>query len=90
MPRPINLAAYREPHIAALAAAYAFGLARNHGFVDGNKRTAYRVGGMVLALNGILLTSSDADGILTFVALAVGDLSEDNLANRFRRNTRPV
>lgn len=90
MARPINLAAYGEPDMAAMAAAYAFGLARNHAFVDGNKRTAYVVAEMFLALNGIALTSSDADGILTFVALAAGDLGEDELADWFRHNTRPV
>lgn len=89
MARPINLAAYGDPDMAALAAAYAFGLARNHAFVDGNKRTAYVVAEIFLALNGIVLTSSDADGILTFVALAAGDLGEDDLADWFRRNTRP-
>ena len=90
MARPINLAAYGEPDMAAMAAAYAFGLARNHAFVDGNKRTAYVVAEMFLALNGIALTSSDADGILTFVALAAGDLGEDDLADWFRRDIRPV
>lgn len=84
--RPINLAAYESPDAAALAAAYAFGLARNHAFVDGNKRTAYVVAEMFLALNGIKLQSSDAAGILTFVALAAGDLSEDALADWFRAN----
>jgi death on curing protein len=88
MARPINLAAYGEPDASALAASYAFGLARNHAFVDGNKRTAYVVAEIFLALNGIKLTSSDAEGILTFVALAAGDLSEDALADWFRASTR--
>ncbi|OYU15677.1 MAG: type II toxin-antitoxin system death-on-curing family toxin [Alphaproteobacteria bacterium PA4] len=86
MARPVNVAAYGDPDAATLAAAYAFGLARNHAFVDGNKRTAYVVSEMFLALNGIRLLSSDADGILTFVALAAGDLSEDALADWFRRH----
>ena len=86
MARPVNLAAYGDPDAAALAAAYAFGLARNHAFVDGNKRTAYVVAEMFLALNGIKLLSSDAAGILTFVALAAGDLSEAALAEWFRAN----
>ena len=84
--RPVNLAAYGEPDAAALAAAYAFGLARNHAFVDGNKRTAYVVAEMFFALNGIKLLSSDAAGILTFVALAAGDMSEQALADWFRAN----
>ncbi|KPF66930.1 death-on-curing protein [alpha proteobacterium AAP81b] len=88
MARPVNLAAYGEPDIAALAAAYAFGLARNHAFVDGNKRTAYVVAEIFLALNGCRLTSSDAESILTFVALAAGDLTEDALADWFRAHIR--
>ena len=90
MVRPVNLAAYGEPDLASLAAAYAFGLARNHAFVDGNKRTAYVVAEIFLALNGVKLTSSDADGILTFVALAAGDLTEAVLADWFRANSRAV
>jgi death-on-curing protein len=89
MARPVNLAAYGDPDAAALAAAYAFGLARNHAFVDGNKRTAYVVAEIFLDLNGIRLTSSDADSILTFVALAAGDIDEDALATWFRANTAP-
>ena len=88
MARPVNLAAYGQPDASALAAAYAFGLARNHAFVDGNKRTAYVVAEIFLALNGIRLVSSDADGILTFVALAAGDLTEPALADWFRSNIR--
>ena len=90
MVRPVNLAAYGEPDLASLAAAYAFGLARNHAFVDGNKRTAYVVAEIFLALNGVKLTSSDADGILTFVALAAGDLTEAVLADWFRANSRAL
>lgn len=84
--RPVNLAAYGTPDAAALAAAYAYGLARNHPFVDGNKRTAYVVAEIFLALNGLKLASSDEDGIITFLALAAGDLSEDELATWFRAN----
>lgn len=88
MARPVNLAADGQPDASALAAAYAFGLAQNHAFVDGNKRTAYVVAEIFLALNGIRLVSSDAEGILTFVALAAGDLTEAALADWFRANTR--
>ena len=88
MARPVNLAADGQPDASALAAAYAFGLAQIHAFVDGNKRTAYVVDEIFLALNGIRLVSSDAEGILTFVALAAGDLTEAALADWFRANTR--
>ncbi len=84
--RPENLAAYGEPDAAALAASYAFGLARNHPFVDGNKRTAYVVSELFLALNGYELTASDVDGVVTFMALAAGELTEDQLTDWFRRN----
>jgi death on curing protein len=87
MARPVNLAAYGEHDLAALAASYGFGLARNHAFVDGNKRTAFVVSILFLMLNGVRLTASDAAAILTFVALAAGELSEDGLAQWFRDNT---
>ena len=88
--RPHNAAAYGDPDAAALAAAYAFGLARNHPFADGNKRTAYVVSVLFLAMNGFALTASDEASILTFLALAAGDLSESELADWFRANSREV
>jgi death-on-curing protein len=84
MARPLNLAAYEEPDAAALAAAYAYGIARNHPFVDGNKRTALVVAETFLLLNGYGLDASDADLVLTFLALAAGDLAEADLARWFR------
>ncbi len=87
MARPVNVAAYGDPDLATLAAAYAFGLARNHAFVDGNKRTAFVVSTLFLLLNGVRLTATDAAATLTFVALAAGDLTEDALAQWFRENT---
>ena len=84
--RPENLAAYGDPDVAALAASYAFGIARNHPFIDGNKRTAYVVCELFLALNGYVLTTSDAESTLTFLALAAGDLTEDALADWIRAN----
>jgi death on curing protein len=87
--RPENLLAYGAPDIADLAASYAFGIARNHPFVDGNKRTAYVVCELFLALNGHELISSDADSTLTFLALAAGELSEEALAAWVRGNLTP-
>ena len=84
MARPRNLAAYGEPDAAALAAAYAFGIARNHPFVDGNKRTAAVISEAFLILNGYQLTASDAEMVVAFVALAAGELSEDEMADWFR------
>lgn len=90
MSRPIDPVAYGQPDAAALAAAYAFGLARNHAFVDGNKRTAYVVAEVFLVLNGLKLASGDAESILTFVALAAGEITEEALADWFRANSRAV
>jgi death on curing protein len=84
MARPQNLAAYGDPDIADLAAAYAFGIARNHPFVDGNKRTAAVVSETFLVLNGQSLTASDAELVVAFLALAAGELSEEEMADWFR------
>lgn len=84
MARPQNLALYDEPDAAALAASYAFGIARNHPFVDGNKRTAAVVSETFLLLNGYELNANDGDLVVTFMALAAGELSEDPLADWFR------
>ena len=84
MARPQNLATYGEPDLAALAAAYGFGIARNHPFIDSNKRTAAVVAETFLALNGYLLTASDAELVVAMLALAAGELSEDELADWFR------
>lgn len=84
MARPINLASYGDPDICELAASYAYGIARNHPFVDGNKRIAAVVSETFLMLNGGQLTASDAELVVAFVALAAGELSEDELADWFR------
>jgi death on curing protein len=86
--RPQNLAAYGEPDAASLAAAYAFGIARNHPFVDGNKRTAAVVSETFLMLNGFLLEATDAEVVVAFVALAAGELGEEELADWFREHMR--
>lgn len=90
MARPQNLAAYGEPDAAALAASYAYGLARNHPFVDGNKRTAAAVSEGFLNLNGHSLVASDAEVVVIFVDLAAGEISEDELAEWFRERVQPV
>jgi death-on-curing protein len=82
--RPRNLAAYGQPDAAALAAAYAYGLARNHGFTDGNKRTAWVVARLFLMDNGYRLRFDPAETVRTIEALAGGTLSEANLATWFR------
>jgi len=78
--RPLNLAAYGKPSVFDLAASYAFGIARNHSFVDGNKRTALVSSFTFLELNGHEVTAAEADAVLTFVDLAAGKLPEKALA----------
>jgi death-on-curing protein len=84
--RPLNLAAFEEPDIAALAASYAVGLAKNHAFVDGNKRAAFLGMGLFLYLNGSRLTASQPDATVTMLAVASGELSEEALADWIRSN----
>ena len=78
--RPRNLKAHGAPSIFELAASYAFGIARNHPFVDGNKRTALVSSFTFLDLNGYAVGAPEADAGLTFVALAAGKLPEKDLA----------
>lgn len=82
--RPLNLAAYGEPDAADLAAAYAFGLARNHPFADGNKRSAAVVALTFLLLNDVAFEISEAQLVVMTMALAAGDLSEEEVARWFR------
>jgi death-on-curing protein len=86
--RPLNLAAYGEPDFAALAASYGVGLAKNHPFVDGNKRAAFLAMGLFLGLNGQRLVASQADATLTMLAVAAGTLDEAALADWLGRNIR--
>lgn len=83
--RQQNLAAYGVPDAATLAAAYAYGLARNHGFADGNKRTGWVVARLFLADNGFTLRFDPADAVLTMESVAAGSLSEPELAEWFRQ-----
>ncbi len=85
--RPINRAAYEtDTDAAALAASYAFGLAKNHPFLDGNKRTAYVAMELFLADNGFVLTASDEDSLIAMLNLASGETGEDEFAAWIRGN----
>lgn len=88
MARPQNLAAYGDPVAADIAASYAFGIARNHPFVDGNKRTAAAVSETFLVLNGHVLAATDAEVVVIFLALASGELTEHELADWFRERVQ--
>jgi death-on-curing protein len=82
--RPLNLSAYGEPDVAALAAAYGVGLAKNHAFVDGNKRAAFLAVGLFLGLNGYRLTTTQVDATLTMLAVAAGETDEDQFTEWIR------
>ena len=87
--RPVNRWAYGEDDLCALAAAYTFGVARNHPFIDGNKRTAWVLARLFLRLNGAVMMFAPEEAIRTVLALAAGDLSEEELADWFRGHITP-
>ena len=86
--RPKNLAAYGPASAFDLAAAYAFGLARNHPFVDGNKRIALIASFTFLALNGWDVVAEETATVLVFVDLAAGEIGEKQLARWLEANSR--
>lgn len=87
--RAVNLAMYGSPDFAELAAAYGFGLAKNHAFVDGNKRAAFLSVGLFLGLNGYKLKATQVDATLTMLAVAAGEMDEQNFAVWIRKNAVP-
>ena len=86
MARAFNQWSYGEDDLCALAAAYAFDLARNHPFADGNKRTAWVTARLFLRKNGIALSFDEIDAIRTVQRLAAGELTEAELADWFRQH----
>lgn len=88
--RPQNLVAYGQPDVFELAAAYAVGLAKNHPFTDGNKRTAYVAMELFLWLNGLELLATDADCMITMLGVAASQISEAELADWLRQQTEPI
>ena len=88
--RPLNLALYESPDVAQLAAAYGVWLARNHPFVDGNKRAAFLAVGLFLARNGYRLVATQVDATLTMLGVAAGDIAEDTFALWLRDHIQPV
>lgn len=87
--RPRHLASYGDPDIADLAVAYGYGVARNHPFIDGNKRTAFVAVELFLALNGADVTATDADCVLTMLDVAAGSLDEAAFAAWIRSHQQP-
>ena len=88
--RPKNILAYADadnpPDAAALAASYGVGLAKNHPFVDGNKRAAFLAVGLFLYLNGLRLQATQTDATLTMLAVAAGDITEEAFAAWLREH----
>jgi death on curing protein len=88
--RPLNLAAYGKPDLAELAAAYGYGLAMNHPFIDGNKRVAFLAVGLFLANNDHRLVCTQAEATLTMLSLAAGSLEEKAFASWIRAHIERV
>jgi death-on-curing protein len=89
--RPLNVHAYNpDSTLGDLAASYGFGLAKNHAFVDGNKRAAFLSIGLFLAINGHRLVADQVDAIRTMLAVAAGGLPEAGLATWIKANSRPA
>jgi death-on-curing protein len=87
--RPQHLEIYGNPDLADLAAAYGVGLAKNHPFIDGNKRAAFMAVGVFLALNGQRLVASQAEATLTMLGVASGEMDEAAFAAWIRTHTAP-
>jgi len=90
MAQPQNQFACGEHSIARLAASYAFGISRNHPFLDGNKRTSLVVAELFLDLNGLELTASDAECVTTFLQLAAGEITDAELAEWIASHCVPM
>jgi death-on-curing protein len=88
--RPRNIASFGSPDIADLAAAYAYGICNNHGFLDGNKRTAFVAAYVFLLDQGFDLSASDPEAVSTLLAVAAGEMSEIELAVWFRGYIHPL
>ncbi len=88
--RPRQLLAYGDPGLFELAAAYAFGIVRNHPFVDGNKRTGMMAAYVFLRINGYRLEASEAEAVVVFQDLAAGEIDEAVLAKWIEANAAPV
>jgi death-on-curing protein len=87
--RPLNLVAHGDPDYADLAAAYGVGLAKNHPFVDGNKRVAFLSVGLFLFLNGYRLTAGQAEATVLMLDVAAGETDETAFAAWIRANSKP-
>jgi death-on-curing protein len=85
--RPLNRASYGEPDVAELAAVYALAIVKNHPFIDGNKRTAFVALEVFLRLNGSRFTAGDAEAVVMTLAMAAGELPDDEFTAWVRLHT---
>lgn len=88
--RPLQKQAYGEPNLCDLAAAYLFGIAKNHPFVDGNKRTAFAAADLFLYFNGLSVEAAQEDIIQFVLMVAAGEIDEPGAAAFFRDHTVPI
>jgi death-on-curing protein len=86
--RPENRFTYGKPTIFELAAAYAFGLIKNHAFVDGNKRIGFTAAVVFLEVNGYIFEAAESDAVLRTLALAAGEMTESQYADWLKANSR--
>ncbi|XHR29526.1 MAG: type II toxin-antitoxin system death-on-curing family toxin [Chthoniobacteraceae bacterium] len=88
--RPENLLVYGQPTVSELAASYAFGLVKNHPFVDGNKRIGFAIGALFLQLNGRVLMATEVDAVIQTLALAAGETGEKEYACWLEANSKEI
>ncbi|NJM44577.1 MAG: type II toxin-antitoxin system death-on-curing family toxin [Brachymonas sp.] len=88
--RPQQVAAYGEPTVARLAASYGYGIARNHPFLDGNKRTAFVAVELFLMLNDYRLAADDASCVLTMLDVAAGEIGEEEFVTWIEAHLAPL
>lgn len=88
--RPLNKAAYGEEDVMALAAAYLYGITRNHPFSDGNKRTGFLAAYTFLAINGYLIEAEQAEVVAFVLAVAAGEIDEEGATRFLRDHTIPI
>lgn len=88
--RPINLFNYEEPSLIQLSASYAYGLIKNHPFVDGNKRIAFATAVLFLELNGRKFNATEVDAVLNTLALAASEIDESKFSEWLEANSTIV
>jgi death-on-curing protein len=88
--RPENLFGYGQPTLSELAASYAFGLVKNHPFVDGNKRIGFAICALFLQLNGQKLIATEVDAVIQTLALAAGEIGEVEYASWLEANSEKM